>query len=227
MRIRGETLGVAYLQALEHPVPRRSARTPAARAGSPRPRRAQAIVMSRLRFARAGRFLQHIIHHVETSSLSDLRKVDLTTAGRAVLALEREQARLHETLKHHLPPSIDARRRSCPESQPEQVVHGLLARLDLDYGKPITLKRCARDPGMNAAYMFDLFSHAVGVPFKTYLTELRIEKAKGLIGDPGQNLSRVAGAVGYATEDRFRIAFRKATGLSPKLWRQTMQLASA
>ena len=35
--------------------------------------------------------------------------------------------------------------------------------------------------------------------------------------------SEVAIAVGYGSENRFRIAFKKATGLSPKLWRETMQ----
>ena len=40
------------------------------------------------------RFLQHIIQHVQTASVSDLRKADLSSAGRAVVALEREQAKV-------------------------------------------------------------------------------------------------------------------------------------
>jgi len=47
--------------------------------------------------------------------------------------------------------------------------------------------------------------------------------AKTLLGDPANNISDVAYAVGYASENRFRIAFKNATGLSPKLWRATMQ----
>ena len=85
----------------------------------------------------------------------------------------------------------------------------------MDYAKPITLQHYARELGMNAAYLSDLFSHALGVPFKTYLTELRMEKAKELLGDPTKTASDVAYAVGYASENRFRFAFKKATGLSP------------
>jgi len=45
---------------------------------------------------------------------------------------------------------------------------------------------------MNAAYLSDLFSRAVGVPFKAYLTELRLTKARELLGDPAQTAAEVA-----------------------------------
>ena len=109
---------------------------------------------------------------------------------------------------------------------PEQIVHRLLECIELDYGKPITLQQYARELGMNAAYLSDLFSRAVGVPFKTYLTELRLAKAKALLGDPAKTASEVAYAVGYASENRFRLAFKKATGLPPKIWRETLRMSS-
>jgi AraC-like DNA-binding protein len=225
VRIRGETLGIAYLQALNHSTARPPARKGSARAARHRLRRADAKVLSRLEFARAARLLHLIVQHVQTASLADLRKADLSSAGRAVLALEKEQARLHETLKRHLPPTPQVPRRSGPESHAEQIVHRLLERLELDYGKTITLQQYARELGMNAAYLSALFSHAVGVPFKTHLTELRLEKAKALLGDPAKTASEVASAVGYASENRFRSAFKKATGLPPRIWRETLRMA--
>jgi two-component system response regulator YesN len=63
----------------------------------------------------------------------------------------------------------------------------------------------------------------IGIPFKSYLTELRLRKAKELLGDSGKAVSDVAFAVGYASEERFRSAFKKATGLSPRTWRETME----
>ena len=76
---------------------------------------------------------------------------------------------------------------------------------------------------MNAAYLSALFSHAVGMPFKTYLTEVRLEKARELLGDPAKSISEVAAAVGYASENRFRSVFKKLTGLSPRMWRETFR----
>ena len=223
IRVRGETLGIAYLQALDHAPARRPARNHSARTASPRRHRTDAVVMSRSEFIRAGRLLQLIVLHLQTASLADLRKADLTSAGRAVLALEKEQARLHEALQRHLPPLPATPRNSGPESHAEQIVHRLLEQIELDHAKPITLRQYARELGMNAAYLSDLYSHAMGVSFKTCLTGVRMARAKILLGDPAQTASDVANAVGYASENRFRAAFKKATGLSPRLWRETMQ----
>ena len=97
IRVRDEMLGIAYLQALGHsPGPLAWKRS--ARLAHPRLRQAGANVLSRREFARAARLLQLIVEHVQTATLSDLRKADLTNAGRAVLALEQEQARLHLAL---------------------------------------------------------------------------------------------------------------------------------
>jgi AraC-like DNA-binding protein len=226
IRVRNQMLGIAYLQAPENSTARRLARKRSARAAPARLRRADARMMSRLEFTRGARFLRHIVQHAQSATLSDLRKADLTSAARAVLALEKEQVRLHLALKRHLPPAPQAPRPSGPEPHAQQLVHHLLERLELDCGKPITLQHYARELGMNAAYLSALFSHAVGVPFKTYLTDLRLEKARALLGDPARSVSGVAYAVGYASENRFRFAFKQATGLSPRLWRETMQTAS-
>jgi AraC-like DNA-binding protein len=223
IRVREETLGLAYLQALEHSLARPLVRKRSARAAQKRVTPAGATVLSRLQFSRAAEFLRFIVQYEQTSSLADLRKADLTSAGRAVLALEKEQARLHQTLQRHLPALPQAARPSGPKSHAEQIVHRLLERIELDYGKPITLRQYARELKMNATYLSDLFSRAVGIPFKTYLTDLRLLQARELLGDPAKTAADVAYAVGYASENRFRLAFKKATGLSPSLWRATMQ----
>ena len=74
--------------------------------------------------------------------------------------------------------------------------------------------------------MSDLFAHAVGVPFKTYLTELRLERSKELLCDPDKNVNEVARAVGYNSADRFRTVFKQHTGLSTRDWRATMRHTS-
>jgi AraC-like DNA-binding protein len=216
IRVRSELLGIAYLQALDGA----AGAHPRRRAG-----RARLPASTRAEFVRATRLLRHLVQHAQTAALADLRKADLTNAGHAVLALEKEQARLHETLQRHLPSTPQQPRRAGAESHPEQLVHHLLERIDRQYGQPITLRGFAVQLGMNPTYLSDLFSRVLGVPFKTYLTRLRIEKAKGLLGDPTKSVSQVAEAVGYAGENRFRIAFKSATGLSPRVWRATMQPA--
>jgi AraC-like DNA-binding protein len=181
------------------------------------------VVVGRAEFRRAARFLKLIVEHVQTASLSDLHVADLSSAGRAVEALEREQARLRATLHRQLPAASPIVRRSGGESHADQLVHALLEDIEMEYGKQLTLQGYARELGMNAAYLSTLFSKTVGVPFKAYLTDLRLQKAKELLSNPANTVSEVAFQVGYATEDRFRSAFKQATGLSPKQWRETLR----
>ena len=216
IRVRDVTIGIACLQALDRPQPGASALPQAARAAT--------RVSSRSDFHRADRLLRLMIEHVQTLDLSELRKAELTQAGQVTIALEKELARLHEALQRHLPAPPQVGRRAKPESRSEQAVRSLLERISKDYAQPITLQQCAAKLGMNAAYVSALFSRAVGRSFKTCLTSMRMDRARELLGDPRQNISDVAAAVGYATANRFRLAFKQATGLAPKSWRETMQM---
>ena len=51
-----------------------------------------------------------------------------------------------------------------------------------------------------------------------------MEKARELLGDPAKTISQIASAVGYASANRFRLAFKSVTGISPRLWRETLQM---
>jgi len=210
IRVRGVIIGIAYLQALDATRSKRAAR-------------ATGKVLSGTEFNRASRLLRLIVQYVQTLNLAQLRKAELTTAGYAVVALEREQARLHEALQRHLPAPPQIAHRSGTETRSDQTVRRLMQCISEKYPQPITLRTCAATLGMNAAYASALFSRKIGRPFKAYLTELRLEKAKALLGEPARSITEVACAVGYASENRFRIAFKKGTGLSPRLWRETMQ----
>ncbi len=215
IRVRGLTLGVAYLRALDSYGLRQYGVSGSL---AVRPRALDHSV-----FRRAGRLLRFIIQHLQTLDLAELRKAELTTTRHTILALEREQARLRQALRHHPQSPAPVIRSSRPESHSERVVREMLDHIERDYPRPITLQQCASQLGMNAAYLSDLFSRAVGAPFKSYLTELRLEKARRLLCDPSRTVSEVAGAVGYASDRRFRVAFRKATGLSPGTWRRTFR----
>jgi len=217
MRVRGVIVGIAYLQALDFARP--------GPARLPKSARAATKVLSRSEFHRASRLLRLMIQHVQTLDLAELRKTDLAKAGHAVVALEREQARLHEALQRHLPAPPPVARRHGTETHTEQAVHCLLNCISQNYARPITLRGCAAKLDMNAAYLSALFSRAIGRPFKTYLTGHRIEKAKVLLNDPTKSVSDAAVAVGYTSENRFRVAFKQATGLAPKLWRETMRMS--
>ncbi len=55
----------------------------------------------------------------------------------------------------------------------------------------------------------------------TYVTELRIGKAKTLLRNTQLSVSEIASQVGYADENYFSKAFKKQVGVSPLLYRKT------
>ncbi len=211
IRVREVTVAIAYLQAMTRPPRRKCSQLP------------ETKVVRAAEFHRAGQLLRLIVQHVQTLDLAELRQAELRSAGHALVALEKEQTRLHEALQRHFPTNPHIACRPGLQSHPEQLVQRLLNSIEQNYAQPLTLRSCAAQLARNAAYLSALFSEHCGVSFKTCLTERRLEKAKALLSNPALNISEVASAVGYASENRFRIAFKKAHGLAPRLWRETMQ----
>ena len=216
IRVRDVTVGVAYLQALE---PGARERT-----GVKRLAHAKKIVLTRSEFNRAGRLLRLIVQHVQVLDLAELRRTDLANAQHVVTALASEQARLRRELGRISPVAAGTPAAPASGTHAQQIVSRLMERVQRDYPQPITLQQCAAGLAMNAAYLSALFSRAAGISFKAYLTEVRLERARQLLlGDPAKNISEVAAAVGYSSENRFRSAFKKVTGLSPRLWREVFR----
>ncbi len=214
--VRNCIVGLAFVQALGRPA------EPSARPGPNHGRRQ----VSRPEFKHAAKLLQLIFQQVETSALADLRKSDSTRAQQALFELQTVVKKLREQLNGLIPAFNKTAPALQPENHTQQLVHAALEYLHRHYAQPLTLRQYARGLGMNAAYLSAVFSRAVGMPFKTYLTEVRLEKARELLSDPAKRISEVARAVGYASENRFRSAFKKLTGLSPRSWRETFRTAT-
>ncbi len=156
--------------------------------------------------------------------MADLSLSDLERARRALLELQTVTTRLRGELNGLVP----AFNKSGPliesANHTDRAVQAAVEYLQQHHSDRLTLQQCADKLRLNAAYLSAQFSRAVGIPFKAYLTELRIEKARSLLGDPGRNVAEVAYAVGYTSENRFRLAFRKVTGLAPRIWRETLRM---
>ena len=173
-------------------------------------------------FNQAARLLRLIVEHVQTLDLADLRQSDLAS---------RPPGNCRSRKRAGAPPKNAFAARTHPTTCLFPGSRVMQARWWANcstlwpwhYSDPLTLRRYAEQAGMNAAYLSDLFSRTTGVPFKEYLTNLRLDKARELLMNPSQRVSTVAKSVGYSSENRFRIAFKKAAGLSPRLWRETLR----
>jgi AraC-like DNA-binding protein len=221
IRICGETVGIAYLQAVGEGDGQPQA--PACGMTGSTPPFAR---LDRHGFAMASHFLRILIRSAETAGLAEIRERELSDSRQAVAALEHEQSHLYEMIERPQPTFAHHSGHPQENTHTDDLPARLLTYLATNFAQSVTLQHCAEEFGMNASYLSDVFSRAFGVSFKACLTELRMEKAKELLTDPALSVTEVAFAVGYASENRFRSAFKQATGLPPRAWRHTMFAAA-
>jgi two-component system response regulator YesN len=65
-----------------------------------------------------------------------------------------------------------------------------------------------------------VFKKNTGINYLTYLTEVRMEKAKELLSQLDMNLSQIANAVGYTSTRYFSKTFENEVGMKPSEYRR-------
>ena len=174
-----------------------------------------------VRFHDAAAWLGVILHDLQSALQAGLAQRDLAAAQTRIAALETEDDRLRRELRRRAP--------DIPESPPpqgvrthsQQIVQRMLDYVHAHYQRPLQLADVAGALNMNACYLSSLFSRALGVTFHVYLDELRLARAKQLLRDPACLACDVSSAVGYASAESFRHAFKAKTGMAPSAWRDT------
>ncbi len=83
-----------------------------------------------------------------------------------------------------------------------------------------TVPELAQQACLSRSAFADRFTQALGEPPLTYLTRHRMRLAARQLANSTAPVSRVADAVGYASEAAFSQAFKREYGQSPSSWRQ-------
>ena len=89
-----------------------------------------------------------------------------------------------------------------------------------EYCSPnISLISVARHVGMSPAHFSTIFSQAMDKTFISYLTGLRIKRAKELLSQTDIKLAAIAMEIGYNEPNYFSHVFKKNEGITPKEFR--------
>jgi len=102
-----------------------------------------------------------------------------------------------------------------------------VAHIRAHCSRRITREEIASILGCSSAYVSTLFRRLTGHTFKETLTRYRLEKAKGLLDTSTSTIAEVAFAVGYEDPNYFSATFKKATGVSPGMYRKLSNRAEA
>ena len=83
----------------------------------------------------------------------------------------------------------------------------------------LTVRLLAQQFHISESQFTRLFRTNTGYAPHEYLTGLRIDRAKRLLKETRRPISEIATAVGFAFDTSFMASFRRATGLSPRAYR--------
>jgi AraC-like DNA-binding protein len=83
-----------------------------------------------------------------------------------------------------------------------------------------SISQVADKCGLSASYFVRAFKQTTGVPPHRWLTKQRVERAKELLQDLGQELSDIAQLCGFVDQSHFTRVFSRSEGYSPGRWRR-------
>jgi AraC-like DNA-binding protein len=95
----------------------------------------------------------------------------------------------------------------------------VLDAMHRDCGRNWSLPTLARSAGMSRSNLALAFKKRIGLSPMDYLKQWRMQVASELLASTDQTIGAVAGAVGYASESAFSVAFARVVGCRPGTYR--------
>jgi len=105
------------------------------------------------------------------------------------------------------------------DSQLRRMIEQVMADLQENYMRDISLDQCADKIGTNPFFLSKAFKQVTGKNFIDYLTELRMDKARELLRESELRIHDVAYSVGYQ-HSYFNRLFKKLEGMTPTRYRE-------
>lgn len=95
--------------------------------------------------------------------------------------------------------------------------------INQNYNKNITLVKVANYVGFSSFYLSKLIKQNLDINYTTYLTLIRINKAKELLEQGELTVSEVAYDVGFSEPKYFSNVFKKTVGMSPSNYKKSVK----
>jgi AraC family transcriptional regulator of arabinose operon len=97
-----------------------------------------------------------------------------------------------------------------------------ISHLYQNFHRPISLREAAAGAGVSLPHLNRLFRAGLATSPSKYLETIRLKRAQELLAYTSMSIQSVAAATGFESPYYFTNRFRKATGASPRGYRQNM-----
>ena len=88
------------------------------------------------------------------------------------------------------------------------------------YNKDISLDDVSREVNISPYYFSKLFKDETGVNFIEYVTSIRMERAKELLGNSDKSMKEICVDIGYGDANYFSRTFKKNVGVTPTEYKE-------
>lgn len=95
--------------------------------------------------------------------------------------------------------------------------------IEQNIDKDISLDQLAQNLGVSSFYLSKLFKEQTGENYSSYVTNLRLDKAKQLLNDDSLIIKEITSMIGYNDQNYFSKLFKQKFGLSPTEYRDTLK----
>lgn len=97
--------------------------------------------------------------------------------------------------------------------------HQALQYISRHYTEQLTLESTAHALGVSRIHLSHIFSQQLGINFRQYINNLRIDRACTLLRNPAYSITQISDLCGYNNLRTFRRAFTAQCSISPSRYR--------
>lgn len=101
------------------------------------------------------------------------------------------------------------------------VIHKAVQHMREHIGDKVTMEETAGKVYLSPSYFSKIFKEEMGSCFSAYLNRMRVEKSKTLLLTENLRLADIAVMVGFEDQSYFTKVFKKVTGVSPNVFRES------
>ncbi|WP_179215903.1 response regulator [Paenibacillus sp. MY03] len=99
------------------------------------------------------------------------------------------------------------------------VIDQIIGYVSRNIEEEINLQTVSDKFAINPSYLSRVFKAATSQSFVKYVTGLKIDKAKELLGNGALEIADIAHGLGFSDQQYFNRVFKKTTGTTPSEWR--------
>ncbi len=92
-----------------------------------------------------------------------------------------------------------------------------------NFHRDISMDDAAKETNLSYHYFSKFFKDSTGKSFVEYLTELRVDKSKGLLRETNDSIKEICYKIGYSDPNYYCKIFKKVTGMTPTEYRDNQK----